>query len=90
MAGIQGMRIALALLILFGSLSVGASELDDTKALADAGSDVGDVYYCTTIRHVQIDKDGQMVTISPESFNFKMTEELIVFGETEIIDNSLS
>ena len=30
------MRIALALLILLGSLSVSASEFDDTKALAQA------------------------------------------------------
>jgi uncharacterized protein len=35
MAGVQGMRIALALLIFLGSLSVSASKFDDTKVRAE-------------------------------------------------------
>jgi len=34
------MRIALALLVLLGSLSVSASEFDETKALAEQGDAV--------------------------------------------------
>ena len=53
-----------------------------------AWSDINDVYYCTTITHVEIDREGKTTQFAPESFKFKVTEEEIQFGES-FIDTSL-
>jgi hypothetical protein len=52
-------------------------------------ADVGDVYYCKTLKDIRINKDGSLTSYDTVSFNFKEDEDVIDFGSTSLIDTSL-
>ena len=82
------MRIALALLILLGSLSVSASEFDDTKALAAV---TDKVYYCSTTTHLMIERGDVVARYESQTFKFRQNDEQLDFGHTSrlLIDSTL-
>lgn len=49
---------------------------------------IGDVYYCHTITHVTIAKDGEVSRYKGDTFKFKLTPEEVMF-KGGFIDNSL-
>jgi len=52
-------------------------------------ADVGDVYYCKTLKDIRINKDGSLTSYDTVAFNFKEDEDVIDFGSTSLIDTSL-
>ena len=52
-------------------------------------ADIGDVYYCKTLKDIRINKDGSLTSYDTVSFNFKEDEDVIDFGSTSLIDTSL-
>ena len=50
---------------------------------------VGDVYFCSTIKDIQINKDGSLVKRETVAFKFKHNDDVIDFGSTNLIDTSL-
>ena len=59
-----------------------------TLATSFAWADIGDVYYCHTITHVTISKDGEISSYKGDTFKFKLTPEEVKF-KGGFIDNSL-
>lgn len=49
---------------------------------------IGDVYYCHTITHVTIAKDGEVSRYKGDTFKFKLTPQEVMF-KGGFIDNSL-
>lgn len=54
-----------------------------------ATADVGDVYFCSTIKHTEIAADGEVTNYAPTTFKFKVEEDEVKFGKTHVIDSSL-
>ena len=55
-----------------------------------ANADVGDVYFCETIKHYEIAADGEVTSYSPEKFKFKVeVNELKIIASPLLIDTSL-
>jgi hypothetical protein len=55
-----------------------------------ATSDVGDVYFCETIKHYEIAADGEVKSYSSEKFKFKVeANELKIIASPLLIDTSL-
>lgn len=54
-----------------------------------ATADVGDVYFCSTIKYFYIKADGEVKSFSTETFKFKVEEDEVKFGSTIAIDTSL-
>ncbi len=52
-------------------------------------ADVGDVYFCSTIKHTEIAADGEVTNYAPTTFKFKVEEDEVKFGSTIAIDTSL-
>ena len=52
-------------------------------------ADWGDVYFCSTIKDIQINKDGSLVKRETVAFKFKHNDDVIDFGSTNLIDTSL-
>lgn len=52
-------------------------------------ADVGDVYFCETIKHYEIAADGEVTSYAPTTFKFKVEEDEVKFGSTIAIDTSL-
>lgn len=52
-------------------------------------ADVGDVYFCSTIKHTEIAADGEVTNYAPTTFKFKVEEDEVKFGKTHVIDSSL-
>lgn len=50
---------------------------------------VGDVYFCSTIKDIQINKDGSLVKRETVAFKFKHNDDVMDFGPTNFIDTSL-
>jgi hypothetical protein len=59
-----------------------------TLATPLAWAGIGDVYYCHTITHVTITKDGEVSRYKGDTFKFKLTQEEIKFAGG-FIDNTL-
>lgn len=54
-----------------------------------ATADVGDVYFCSTIKHTEIAADGEVTNYAPTTFKFIVEEDEVKFGSTIAIDTSL-
>lgn len=55
-----------------------------------ATADVGDVYFCETIKHYEIAVDGEVTSYSSEKFKFKVeANELKIIASPLLIDTSL-
>ena len=53
-------------------------------------ADVGDVYYCKTLKDIRINKDGSLTSYDTVAFNFKENDgDVIDFGSTSLIDTTL-
>lgn len=64
------------------------STLLSTLATSFACADISDVYYCHTITHVIITRDGEVSRYKGDTFKFKLTPEEVYF-KGGFIDNSL-
>ena len=53
-------------------------------------ADVGDVYFCETIKHTEIAADGEVTSYSSEKFKFKVeADEVKIIASPLLIDTSL-
>lgn len=52
-------------------------------------ADIGDVYYCKTLKDIRTEKDGTLTSYDTVAFNFKEREDVIDFGSTYLIDTTL-